>query len=397
MDPIGSVDLPLETSEHDVSNAGHREHDTSITKYFACRYCDKRYQYHEDWASTLQEHKNYDHPILKGERVTPDDWYIISEYVQDTEDEEEGAVVVDLERDVEDQKHTRYISCNWCDHVYTDLRSFAKHCKRAHEKHRFTNSDYSYLGRKRTEEVPIEEVMEVEVVTTEEPIESNTPQEEELILDIDEEERREMIERLEDDKHRKVDGPAFKRKVQTDVKKYKNYYDKNGNRRSHREAMIDHMHQNGDVARKGAAESRERAKDLKENPQTINEYHYGERKMSLIDDEISLVQNIPQTITRTHPTSPKINLDTTPLKGKSAKEVRKAIQQKKELEKVLMNRRFHGTTRPREPVVITVGAARVVKHTEEQNRRNGTQNNSTNGSSCESLCRGHSGISERKT
>ena len=63
-----------------------------------------------------------------------------------------------------------------------------------------------------------------------------------------------------------------------------------------REAMIDHMHQNGDVARKGAAESRERAKDLKENPQTINEYHYGERKMSLIDDEISLVQNIPQTI-----------------------------------------------------------------------------------------------------
>ena len=44
-----------------------------------------------------------------------------------------------------------------------------------------------------------------------------------------------------------------------------------------------------------------------------------------------------------------------------------------------MNQRSDGTTGPREPVVITVGAARVVKHTEEQNRRNGTQNNSTNG------------------
>ena len=142
--------------------------------------------------------------------------------------------------------------------------------------------------------------------------------------------------------------------------------------------MIDYMHQNGDVARKGAAESRERAKDLKENPQTIEEYHKGERKMSLIGDEISLVQNIPETTTRTHLTSPKNKLDTTPLKGKSAKEVRKAIQHKKELEKVLMNRRFEGTTGPKEPVIITVGAARVVKHIEDQNRRNGTQNNSTN-------------------
>ena len=47
---------------------------------------------------------------------------------------------------------------------------------------------------------------------------------------------------------------------------YKKYLDKNGNKQSQREAILDSMHSDGDIARKGSAESRERAKELKLNP-----------------------------------------------------------------------------------------------------------------------------------
>ena len=65
VDPIGSVDLPLDTSEQETSNTCHREPDRSITKYFACTYCDERFQYCEEWASTLQEHKIAVHQVPK--------------------------------------------------------------------------------------------------------------------------------------------------------------------------------------------------------------------------------------------------------------------------------------------------------------------------------------------
>ena len=42
-----------------------------------------------------------------------------------------------------------------------------------------------------------------------------------------------------------------------------------------------------------------------------------------------------------------------------------------------MNRKFDGTTGPREPVTITVGAARTVKNTKDQSRRTGTQSSNT--------------------
>ena len=106
VDPSGSVDPPHQNPEHDTSNESHEEHDKTITKYFACRYCDKSYEYHKEWQSILQEHKNIYHPTFKGNQVTPEDWYIISEYTQDTDDEDRGGVVVDLE--AQDEEHTRY-------------------------------------------------------------------------------------------------------------------------------------------------------------------------------------------------------------------------------------------------------------------------------------------------
>ena len=53
--------------------------------------------------------------------------------------------------------------------------------------------------------------MEIEVITTEDPIEDITSQE--GILDLSAEERREIVERYEEERHRKIESPAFKRKV----------------------------------------------------------------------------------------------------------------------------------------------------------------------------------------
>ena len=47
--------------------------------------------------SVLQEHKDIYHPMLKDIPVTSEDYYIVNEYTQESDDEDGGAVVIDLE------------------------------------------------------------------------------------------------------------------------------------------------------------------------------------------------------------------------------------------------------------------------------------------------------------
>ena len=125
---------------------------------------------------------------------------------------------------------------------------------------------------------------------------------------------------LEDDEQKLVEGiGALKGKVKAHLIKFEGHYNKNGNCRTQSEAMADRTHQGGDIARKGAIESHEKAKKQKKNPQPITEYFLGERNIK--KKEISPMQHLPDTITRTHPTFPKDKLEARPLKGKSAKEI----------------------------------------------------------------------------
>ena len=80
--------------------------------------------------------------------------------------------------------------------------------------------------------MPIEEAMEVEVITTEDPVEKIMSEED--ILNLSEEERREKVERYEEEKHRRVESPVFKNRVSSHVKTHKTYFDKNGNKKSQR-------------------------------------------------------------------------------------------------------------------------------------------------------------------
>ena len=294
----------------------------------------------------------------------------MNDVVEDDEGDEESAVVVDITK----EEPIKYITCNWCHRVYVDLRLFANHCKTAHEKSKFTNADFSYLGRQYPDEVPIESAMEVEVVTTVDADENSMDQDDVLILSPNDEERRQMKELLEATKHEKDDeNKAFKRRVKEKEIKFRIHYDKNRNRKTHDEAMVDHMHQGGDMARKGAIESRERAKNQKENPQPIKEYTLLERNMK--HNDISLEQDMPNTITRSHPMIMKDILEARPLRGKSAKEVKKALIQKNDLVKSLVQTNMG----PRGPVVLTVGAARVTKDAEEQRHQGGQQNAGSSG------------------
>ena len=79
VDPSGSIDPPHQNSELDKSNENREELDKTMKKYFACRYCDQSYEWHDEWESVLQEHKDIYHPTLTGNPVTSEDWYLINE------------------------------------------------------------------------------------------------------------------------------------------------------------------------------------------------------------------------------------------------------------------------------------------------------------------------------
>ena len=228
VDPSGSVDHPHQSPEHEAGNESQEEPDKNMKKFFACSYCDQSYEYHSEWKSVLQNHKDVYHPVLKDTPITSEDYYMVNEYVEESDDEDGGTGVINLEPKKEEQ----YISCNWCSNIYANWKRFARHARRVHDKPRFTSSDYKTLKRKKSEEVPIEEAMEVEVITTEDPIEDITSQE--GILDLSAEERREVIERYEEERHRRVESPNFKRKISSHVLTYKTYFDRNGNKQSQR-------------------------------------------------------------------------------------------------------------------------------------------------------------------
>ena len=105
------------------------------------------------------------------------------------------------------------------------------------------------------------------------------------------------------------------------------------------------------MARKGAFESHERAENQRENQQPIKEYTLPER--TLKHNDISIVQDMPNTITRSHPMIPKDILEARSLRGKSAKEVKEALKQKNDLVKSLVP--INENMGPRGPIVLTVG------------------------------------------
>ena len=231
-DPTGPIDLP--PNDNDNGN-DHEKNESNIVKYIACKVCDKRFRYHNDWSMTLRKHNKETH--YKDARIMQDDYYIVNEVV---ENDQENAVRVDKTR----EDPIKYITFRWCDRVYVDMREFANHCRTFHDKNEFTNADFNYLGRQYPDEMQIEQAMEVKVVTTENIYETNMDQDDILILSPNEEERKELKENMEctGDEMDK-DNETFKRKVINQKLKFRIHYDKNYSRRTTEEAMTSHMHQ----------------------------------------------------------------------------------------------------------------------------------------------------------
>ena len=95
VDPSGSVDHPHRSPDREAGNESQEEPDKNMKKFFACSYCDQSYEYHSEWKSVLQNHKDVYHPVLKDTPITSEDYYMVNEYVQESDDEDGGTVVID--------------------------------------------------------------------------------------------------------------------------------------------------------------------------------------------------------------------------------------------------------------------------------------------------------------